>query len=356
MTEAKSPNSDVFWPLLDHPVRAVVIGYGRWGRLCHSPLIEAAPQMQLHGIMSGNAEKRAQIEHDHKCRAYENFNQVIEDDTVDLVILATPSDTHCPLSVQALNAGKHAVTDKVMTLSLEECDQMIQAARDNNRLLSVFQNRRRDGDFLTLQNAIANGDLGMVNWVEMAWQRWGSWSSWRGQVERGGGKFYDLGAHLVDQMQVLFPQKIESVYCRQHHDFPGMDIDSECLFVLTFEGGATGIIDVSSRDAIEKPRFRVHGEKATWVKYGLDPQEDALMAGDINSAIEPPELYAHIKGPEIDERMETLPGRWRDYYENIADALQNGATPIVTVDSARRTMMIIDAALKSAHSGDVVKF
>lgn len=355
MTQIQNPN-DVFWPLIERPIRAVVIGYGRWGRLCHATLIELAPQMQLHGIMSGSEEKRAQIEVEHGCRAYENFTQVIEDPKVDLVVLATPSDTHRPLSVQALNAGKHVVTDKVMTLSLDDCDQMIQAARANNRLLSVFQNRRRDGDFLTLQKAIADGDLGMVNWAEMAWQRWGSWGSWRGQVEKGGGKFYDLGAHLVDQMQVLFPQKVESVYCRQHHDFPGQDIDSESLFVLTFEDGCTGIIDVSSRDAIEKPRFRVHGEKATWMKFGLDPQEDALMAGDIDSAQENPELYARIKGPEIDERMETVPGRWRDYYENIADALQNGSVPIVTVDSARRTMMIIDAALQSSQSGEVVKF
>ena len=355
MTQSQNSN-DVFWPLIDRPIRAVVIGYGRWGRLAHATLIELAPQIELFGIMSGDAEKRAQIESAHGCRAYENFEQVLADSEVDLVVLATPSDTHKPLSIAALNAGKHVVTDKVMTLSLDDCDQMIQAARDNQRLLSVFQNRRRDGDFLTLQKSIADGDLGMVNWVEMAWQRWGGWSSWRGQVERGGGKFYDLGAHLVDQIQLLFPQAIESVYCRQHHDFPETNVDSECLFVITFEGGATGIIDVSSRDTLEKPRFRVHGERATWVKFGLDPQEDALMAGDINSAQEDPELYAHIKGPEIDERIPTIAGRWRDYYENIADALQNGATPIVTVDSARRTMMIIDAALKSSRSGEVVKF
>lgn len=336
-------------------VRVAIIGYGRWGRQCHAHLIERAPGLKLHGIASGDAAKREQIRATHNCLAYENFKQAIDDADVDVIVLATPNDTHCDFSTRALQAGKHVVTDKVMCLDMDECNRMTEAAQVNNRLLTVFQNRRLDGDFRTLQTAMQDGTLGEVRWVEMAWQGMGPWGGWRGQMKSGGGKFYDLGAHLVDQMQLLFPQPVESVFCRMHHDFESHDIESECLIIIAFEGGCTGVVDLSSRAALSKPRFYAHGERATLWKEGLDPQENALIAGDIDGAQENPDTFARIKGNDEDRRLPTVAGRWRDYYENIAAVLQHGATPIVTLSSARRTLQIIDAARRSAQSGVVVR-
>jgi scyllo-inositol 2-dehydrogenase (NADP+) len=257
--------------------------------------------------------------------------------------------------VRALDAGKHVVTDKVMALSLEECDQMVNAAQRNRRLLTVFQNRRRDGDFLTFQQAMNDGTLGDVRWIEMAWQGFGPWGGWRGQMAAGGGKFYDLGAHLIDQMALLFPQRVESVYCRMHFDYPESDVESEALAVITFEGGRTGIVDLSGRAAISKPRFYAHGDKATFIKYGLDPQENAMIKGDIDAAQNEPETFAKVKGKDEEKTLPTLPGRWRDYYENLAQVLTQGNTPIVTLASARRTIAIMEASRQSAHSGEVVR-
>lgn len=346
---------DAPFDLVPHAPRVAVIGYGRWGRQCHSYLISLAPGLQLHGVASGDAVKREQIQADWNCRAYENFEEAIADPEVDAIVLATPNNTHCGLSVRALEAGKHVVTDKVMCLSLEECERMMAAAQSNRRLLTVFQNRRRDGDFLTLQQAISSGELGEVKWIEMAWQGMGMWGGWRAQLSAGGGRLYDLGAHLIDQLCLLFPQRVESVYCRLHRDFTEIDVESEALVVIGFEGGCTGIADLSSRAAIPKPRFYAHGDKATFLKHGLDPQENAMIQGDIDAAQDDPQSYAQIKGKDIDKILPTLPGRWRDYYENLSEALTNGATPIVTQASARRTMAVIDAALQSARNNEVVK-
>ncbi len=336
--------------------RVAVIGYGRWGRAAHCALVQMASKLELHGVASSDAQKRAQIEAELGCRAYASFDEVVADETVDVVVLATPTHTHAPLAIAALDAGKNVVTDKAMCLSLAQCDAMIEAARANHRLLTVFQNRRRDGDFMTVQQLMQNGELGEVNWIEMAWQGLGAWGSWRGESTKGGGRFYDLGAHLIDQLLLLFPDEIESVYCRMHHDFPDKDVESEALIIVNFAGGRTGVCDLSSRCAIAKPRFLVHGSAATFCKYGLDPQENALKAGDIDAAEETPENYGLLKSADSERHVPTVAGRWRDFYENLGEVLTDGAKPMVSLSDARRTMSVIDAALQSARCGEVVGF
>lgn len=336
--------------------RAVVIGYGFAGRSFHSYLIGLTPGLSLHGIASRDPATRAKIIAERGCRAYDDFESVLADPDVDLVVLATPSSTHADLAVRALAAGKHVVTDKIMCLSLEECDRMIAAAREAGRLLTVFQNRRWDGDFLTVSRLIAEGELGDVRWIEMAWQGFGPWGGWRGQAAMGGGRFYDLGAHLVDQLLRLFPEPVESVYCRMHHDYPERDIESEALVIVTFAGGRTGVLDLSGLTAISKPRFLVRGTKGTFQKFGLDPQESAMKAGDIDSAVEPIESYGRLHNGKEERRVPTLPGRWRSFYENVADTLTGKADPAVTLEEARRALSVIDAAKASARRGEVVRF
>ena len=336
---------------------AAVIGYGFAGRSFHSYLIGITPGLRLHGVSSRDAAARERIVQERGCRAYESFESVIEDPDVDLVVLATPSSTHADLAVRAMDAGKHVVTDKVMCLSLADCDRMIETARRRGVFLSVFQNRRWDGDFLTVQRLMQqgeDGELGSVRWIELAWQGFGAWGGWRGQAAMGGGRFWDLGAHLVDQLVVLFPGRVESVYCRLHHDFTHTDVESEALIVATFTGGCTGICDLSSLNAVSKPRFLVHGSKATLAKHGLDPQEKAMIAGDIDAAVEDPKHYARLYTGKTEQEVATVPGRWRSYYENVRDVLTRGAEPAVSLDSVRRAMSILDAAQRSGRTGQVV--
>lgn len=334
--------------------RTAVIGYGYAGRSFHSYLVGLTPGLTLHGISSRSAETRERIQKERGCKAYTSFEEVIADPDVDLVVLATPHDTHADLAVRALDAGKHVVTDKVMCLTLAECEQMIEAAERAGKLLSVFHNRRWDGDYLTVQKLMTEGELGNVRWIEMAWQNWGPPRNWRGTAAAGGGRFFDLGAHMMDQLLVLFPQPVQSVYCRMHHDFPNHDVESHVLIVVEFADGATGVIDASSMAAVSKPRFRVLGDQGTFVKYGVDPQEVAMRAGAIDGAYYDPATYGRLYDGTVERAIPTIPGRWRSYYENIADVLNQGAEPAVTLSEMRRLMTVLDAAQESAREGRVV--
>jgi predicted dehydrogenase len=224
--------------------RVAVIGYGFAGRCFHSYLISLVPGLQLAGIASRDAATRERIVAERGCRAYESFEQVLADPSVDVVVLATPNHTHADLAVTAMDAGKNVVSDKVMCLSVADCDRMIEAARRNNVLLSVFQNRRWDGDFLTLQQAMRDGSLGTVKYIELAWQGYGR----VGRLARSGGDgrraFLRPRGASGRSIGSAFPQAIESVYCRMHHDYPTTDVESEALLVATFADGCTGVCDL----------------------------------------------------------------------------------------------------------------
>ncbi len=337
------------------PFNVAVIGYGFAGRCFHSYLVGLTPGLKLHGIASRDPQTRERIVRDRGCIAYESLEDALADAAVDLVVLASPSVVHCAQAVAALDAGKHVVTDKIMCLSLAECDTMLAAAERNKKLLTVFQNRRWDGDYLTVKHLMQSGELGSVRWMELAWQGFGAWGGWRGAAAMGGGRFFDLGAHLVDQLLTLQNSPAESVYCRLRRDYDASDIDSEALIVITFANGATGVADLSGMSAISKPRFRVHGSRATFVKYGLDPQEKVMIAGDIDSAVEPLENYGLLHDGKSERKITTLPGRWRSFYENVAEHLAGNAPIAVPLADSRAGMQVIDAALKSAETGEVVR-
>ncbi len=335
--------------------RIAIIGFGRWGRFCHAALIRSAPGLELAGIASSNPEKQGQIESELGVTAYKSLEEVLLDETVDAVVLATPNDTHFDFTMRSLEAGKHVVTDKPMCLSLRECDAMIERAHENNRLLTTFQNRRLDGDFLTLQQLLQSGEVGELRWMEMNWSGFGAWGGWRGTREKGGGKFLDLGAHLIDQTLLLLPHPVTGVYLRLHHDFPGSEVESEAFLVMEFQNGATAVCETSSLNAIDKPRFLARGTKATFQKFGLDPQESALMQGDVARAREDPATFGTLKGPEGERKIPTAPGRWGDFYDNFARAAKGEAALLVPPEQTRRVMAVFEAALESARQGQVVR-
>jgi scyllo-inositol 2-dehydrogenase (NADP+) len=170
----------------------------------------------------------------------------------------------------------------------------------------------------------------------------------------GGGRFFDLGAHLIDQLLLLFEKPVERVYAVIRRDYEGLDIDSEALIVVSFAGGGTGVCDLSGTSAISKPRWRIQGTRGTFVKYGLDPQEKAMIAGDIDAVVEPEEFYGHLHDNQTEIVVPTLPGRWRSYYESVAATLQHGAPPSVPLEHSKNAMAVIDAALRSATSGQAI--
>jgi scyllo-inositol 2-dehydrogenase (NADP+) len=314
------------------------------------------PALELRGIAARKPETQDKIRARGDCLLYDGFDAALADPDVDLVVLATQNDVHCEYSIRALQAGKHVVVDKPMCLNGEECDRMIEAAQQSGKVLSVFHNRRWDGDFLTVKNLMAEGKLGDVRWIEMAWQKFGASGGWRGQSQsQGGGRFYDLGAHLVDQLLQFFPGRITGVYCRMQFDFPNREVESAATIVVHFEDGRTGLCDMSSIAALAKPRFLLHGTGGSFMKYEVDPQEAAMIKGDIDAAREDPASYGRLSDGKNETIIPTQPGRWRSYYENVAAVINGTEPPAVRLEEVRRAIAVFDAARQSAHTEQVVK-
>ncbi len=341
----------------DDQPQAIVVGYGYAGRAFHSYLIGLNSGIALRGIVARREEVRQQAATERGCDTFATLEEALKLPEVDLVVLATPTDTHAPLAIQALKAGKHVVVDKPLCLTLAECDAMIAAARDNDVTIHPFQNRRWDGDYLTLRNLLESGQLGELRWLEMAWQNFRMWGGWRGQMERGGGMFYDLGAHLLDQTLLLMGSDPVRVFCRLHYDWNERDIPSHSMMIVEFANGATGVVDTGGMYALTKPRMAAFGSKGAFIKHGLDPQEEAMKRGAIDEAREDPANYGTYSNGEEERVVPTLPGRWRNFYESVADQLtgKDLRSRPVKIAEVRRVMQIFDAARQSAAENRVVE-
>ena len=346
--------------MTERPIPTAVVGYGFAGRCFHSYLVTlAAPALELRGVVSSRPEARADIEQRLGVTAWQSFDEVLADDDIELVVLATPNDLHAPHAIAALQAGKHVVTDKPMCLDLAEADAMLAAAQDAGRLLSVFQNRRWDGNYLTVRRLLADGELGQLVTATLAWGQYGAPRSWRGEARRGGGKFVDLGAHMIDQALQL----VEAPLARVHATFSdaglASDVEDHAHCQLSFANGVEIHIVTSSVARIPMPRWYVLGTEGSFCKHGVDPQERAMIAGNIDAATEPnrdnwPRLARDVAGRSAETVFDGVPGRWRSYYENVAAAIRGQASLAVTADSVRRVMAVIDAARESARSGQTV--
>lgn len=335
--------------------KTAIIGYGSSGRHFHAHLIARTPGLQLVGIASRDAATQQRIRQEQKVRAYDGIEEVLADADVDLVVLATPHDTHAPLAIRALEAAKHVVVDKVMCLNMDEYHRMRRASERAGKMLSVFHNRRWDGDWLTVCRLRDDGRLGEIRWAEMAWNRHGPWRGWRGEREKGGGRVYDLGAHMIDQALLLFPQPIVAVHALIQREWPGFDVESQSMIAIDFDGGAKAIIDTGCLTRYAKPRFHVVGTGGTFVKFGVDPQEDAMKAGDIDSAAEPEALYGRLYDADGEHTVATLAGRWRCFYEDVARALDGATQPTVTLDQMARVIATLEAAFQSERRGQFVR-
>jgi len=336
-----------------------IVGYGYAGRNFHSYLVGLADGLHLEAIASSRPEKRAQIVAERGCRAVASIDDLLGDPRIDLVVLATPHDTHAPLAIAALQAGKHVVTDKVMCLSLQEADAMIGAARRTGRLLSVFHNRRWDWDYQTVRKIIADGLIGRPYLYECAVLGYGTPHGWRAEAARSGGVLHDWGAHLLDQALQLVPGKVVEVFCHVAHVRPEPAIGNFGKLDLRFEDGTLFEICCGNLARQGKPRWYVLGDSGSILREGLDPQEPAMNRGDIDAAREDPAGRARVRttiaGLPTDLVVDSLRPSWKAYYQNISDHLAGKADLAVTPESVRRTIAVYDAAAQAAQAGQSVR-
>lgn len=358
-------------------VQVVVVGYGFAGRRFHAPLVAATTGMHLYGIVARSPDTQQDARKEHpSAKVFDSFEAALADAAVELVVLATPTAHHPQMAIAALTAGKHVVTDKPMALSLADCDAMIKAAKEHDRLLSVFHNRRWDGDFLAVRKLVREGALGPVRWVELAYQVYAKSSrQWKAAPpEEGGGRYWDLGPHMVDQLLLLYADRtVTSVYARIHFDnAPASPTDTHALLIVGFDDGSTGVCDFTSATTIQKPRYLVVGRDATFAKHGTDPQEQALVkSGRVSdhgaeaAIVEDSAQWGRLKRGATGEEVvvPSEPGRWKSYYEDVRRRLATTAGTAaadnqedlgVTVDQVRRQIAVLEAGIRSARTGAVV--
>ena len=341
-------------------VATVVVGYGLAGRAFHCPLIRRQRSLDLYGVVARSAAVRDGAVAELGVKGFATLDEALDDPVVRLVVIATPHDSHADLAVRALEAGKDCVVDKVMALSTADADRMIAARDRSGRMLSVFHNRRWDWDFLTLKRVLDEGLIGRPLLFESSVCRHSPPRSWRGQSRSAGTILHDWGAHLVDQaLQLgLGPCRRLAAWVTPA-PWEGVDSGGHGRVVLEF-GEVYFQAETSRVCRLERPRWWVVGSEGGLEKYGVDPQEDALRAGHLDDAAEPPEHRATLRramaGGAVEEStLEPFRGSWDSYYANIADHLERGATLAVTAEQAREVVRVLDAATRSSVEHAVVE-
>ncbi len=350
------------------PLRVALVGYGPAGAFFHAPLVAATPGLALDTIVTGDPGRREQARAEHPgvrfaAGADEVWARAAD---LDLVVLASPNRTHVPLATAALDAGLPVVVDKPIAATAAQARALAALAEARGLLLTVFQNRRWDSDFLTLRALLAEGRLGEVRRFESRFERWrprlkGGWRE-SGDPAEVGGLLYDLGAHLVDQALTLFgPARL--VYAESDARRPGAAADDDSFIALTHTGGVRSHLWMSAAAPRLGPRFRVLGSAGGFVVHGLDGQEPALRQGlrpgdGTPWGAEPESAWGTVGTDDVDGATEPVPAVRGDYpafYAAVELALRAGTPPPVDPLEAAAALDVIEAAHRSARSGRTVE-
>lgn len=348
------------------PIRVGLIGFGLAGRTLHAPLIAASGQLRLASIVTRDPgrQERARAEHPDAsviANLEDLWSSAAE---LDLIVIATPNRSHVPLATRALENGLAVVIDKPMAPTSAQGRRLIEEAEARGLVLTVFQNRRWDGDFLTFRKLLAENALGPVVRFESRFERWRpsvSQDAWRerGDAEEAGGLLFDLGAHLIDQAVLAFGPPTH-VYAELEHRRPGAKVDDDAFVALRHEGGAISHLWMTVLAAIDGPRLRVLGLKGAFEKFGLDVQEASLrqgmLPGEEGWGREQPERWGTLRVGGESRTVETEPGAYPEFYRLLAEALRSGGPPPVDARDSVEVLRIIEAAFRSARGGEVVRF
>lgn len=353
---------------VNQPLRTAVVGYGLAGSVFHAPLIASTPGLDVVGIVTANENRRAQAHRDFPKAAILSRPDEIwaHSDRYDLVVIATPNRAHVPLARASVEAGLPVVIDKPLAVSSVEGKQLIEVAERDHIPLTVFQNRRLDGDFLTVRRLIEQDMLGPLVRFESRFERYrpapkaGAWRE-SGDPDEAGGLLFDLGSHLIDQAIVLFGRP-HAVYAEVACRRPGVQVDDDTFVSLAFDNGIHAHLWMNVVVRLLGPRFQVSGLRGSYRVDGLDPQESALRAGsrpgDPGWGTVSPDtwgtLSTDIDGLHIDGPVETLPGRYETFYAQVRDALVRGTPLPVQPRESLLVLQVIEAAFQSARAGTVV--
>ncbi len=341
------------------PLKTGLMGYGFAGATFHAPVIEHCGFASVAAIATSHPDS-AHADYP-QAAIVPDLDALLALADIECVVIATPNDTHFSLAKRTLEAGKHVVVDKPVTLSAADARTLADLARSKGLLFAPFHNRRWDGDFLTVRDLLASGELGRVTHFESHFDRFrpAIRQRWREDATRGGGLLFDLGPHLIDQALVLFgaPDTV-SAAVKAHRDHASAP---DYMHLLLGYAEREVVLHASALASLAPPRFAIHGTRGSYVKYGLDTQEDQLKAGlrpgdtGFGAGNEPGRLRVLegvLEGEhEVERELPTRDGAYAGFYRALAESIRTGAAFPVSADDAVDVMTVIELANRSAREG-----
>jgi len=336
-----------------------IVGYGLAGRLFHAPYIDAVDGLRIRAIATSHPDRRAQALSDHPdAEVVDSVDAILARPDVEVVVVVTPNRSHAPIGMHALASGRHVVVDKPIAMTVPEAEALIEAGDRAGRILSVYQNRRWDGDFQTVRSVIDRGVLGAIDSLEARFERWATVGpEWRETAEEAGGPHRDLGAHLVDQSLVLFGDATR-VFAQFDSRRPGSRVEDSVFVAVDHADGVRSRLWTSLIALRNGPRVRIRGLGGEYVKEDLDPQErqllEGLRPGDPGFGEEPAERWGSVSASDGTRTVvPTERGDYSRFYELLRDAVRGvGERPVDPADSVRG-LRVLEAAERSARSGAV---
>jgi len=399
------------------PIKTAISSYGMSGLVFHGPLLKQHPGFEIVSILERN--KSVSTTHHPGSRLVRTFSDLLTDPGVELVIVNTPDYLHFEMTREALEHGKHVVVEKPFTLKAGEADTLIELAKEKGLVLSVFQNRRWDGDFLTVRKVIAEKMLGRLVSFESHFDRFRNYiqESWKESADLRAGTLYNLGSHMIDQALVLFGMP-RALFANVSARRTGSEVDDTFDIHMHYDD-ISCLVRGSYLVKEAGPRYILHGTEGSYLKWGIDPQEEALKAGttpgnegwghesesdwgilnteatentsahkNISAKVNPsaqkdttdpnnssthknlpskvnPSAQNDLSAkanPLVEGvispgrfRLETIPGNYLAYYDNIHDVIRQGASLSVSPEEASNVIRIIEAAYRSSERLEVVQ-
>lgn len=342
-------------------IQTAIASFGMSGQVFHGPLLKVNPGFNVHSVLerSKNISKNLFPE----AKIVRDFNELLTDSEIELIIVNTPDALHFSMAKQALHAGKHVVVEKPATLQSAETTELIELAEQKGLVFTVFQNRRWDGDFRTVQKILNDGKLGRLVEFESHFDRYRTFiapNTWKEEGGEFAGALYNLGSHLVDQAFVLFGKPTSVSATLKIVRSGGMTND---YFDIRLEyDGFSALLKCSYLVKKPGPNFTLHGELGTFHKTGLDHQEEELKAGNLpvgeNWGTEPEAewgtLYYSKNEVDIEEKIETIPGDYNIFYNNLYEVIRNKAELLVKPEQALEVLKILEACLESNRKGKTI--
>ena len=339
-------------------IKTALASYGMSGSVFHAPFIHVHPGFELNMIL-----ERHRSDSNEKypyCRIVRHFDEILTDPEIELVIVNTPDHLHYPMAKEALKAGKHVVVEKPFTQNSVQGEELIALAEINKRILSVYHNRRFDGDSLTVQQILSKGLLGRIVEYEAHYDRFRNQiaAGWKENPETGASIVYNLGSHLIDHALFLFG-KPQEVWAKIDKLREGALTD-DFLEIKMLYPRMMASLKASYLVKEPGPRYLLHGTMGSFIKSGSDPQEEALKKGELplgeDWGRENKSDWGILNRLDVngkDERivLETLQGSYMDYYDNIYEAIVNGKPLKVTAEEGLQVIRVIEAAYKSNDEG-----